>query len=69
MGAGSTFYLYLPASTETSAPEQDAKEAIKPAGKARILVMDDEQGVREVAGHMLKHMGYKEVCRARSGSH
>jgi CheY-like chemotaxis protein len=68
LGAGSTFYLYLPASTETVSPKQDKKEAMKPAGKARILVMDDESAVREVAGRMLKHIGYKDVEFAADGA-
>ncbi len=67
-GAGSTFYLYLPASMETATPKQVKKEASKPAGKARILVMDDEQGVREIAGRMLNHIGYKDVEFAADGA-
>ena len=62
-GSGSAFYLYLPA----SAPKQDKKEAIQAAGKARILVMDDEVGVRAIAGRMLKHIGYEDVEFAEDG--
>jgi PAS domain S-box-containing protein len=63
-GSGSTFYLYLPASH----PQMINKEAIKVAGKARILVMDDERAVREVAGRMLKHIGYADVEFAVDGA-
>ena len=64
VGSGSTFSLYLPA----SASKQDKKKAIKAPGKARILVMDDEQGVRQVAGRMLRHLGYQDVEFATDGS-
>jgi PAS domain S-box-containing protein len=68
LGTGSSFYLYLPASTETVTPEHAEKKAIKPAGKARILVMDDEKGVREIAGRLLKHIGYKDIEFAEDGA-
>jgi len=67
-GSGSTFYLYLPASTQTSIPGRQKKEHIKPAGKARILVMDDEKGVREVSGRMLSYIGYDDVEFASGGA-
>ena len=66
--AGSTFYLYLPASMETVTTMQAKKEAIIAAGKAKILVMDDEKAVREVAGRMLKHLGYEDVEFASDGA-
>jgi len=66
--SGSTFYLYLPASRAKSTPRQANKMEIKPAGKASILVMDDEQGVREVAGRMLRHVGYRDIEFAADGA-
>ena len=68
VGSGSTFYLYLPASLKTVTPEQAKKEQVKPAGKARILVMDDEEEIREIAGRMLKHIGYQDVEFAIDGA-
>jgi CheY-like chemotaxis protein len=68
LGSGSTFYLYLPASLETVTPKQAKTVASKPAGKARILVMDDEKGVRDIAGRMLNHIGYKDVEFAVDGA-
>ena len=68
-GSGSTFYLYLPASTQTAAPKPARKVASKAVvGKARILVMDDEQGVREIAGRMLTHLGYADIEFATDGA-
>jgi signal transduction histidine kinase len=68
LGAGSNFYLYLPASTEIASAKQDEKEPLKPVVKARILVMDDEKGVREIAGRMLRHIGYEDVEFAKDGT-
>ena len=68
VGCGSTFYLYLPASLETAASRQEKNEEIQPAGKVRILVMDDEDEVREVTGRMLKHIGFKDIEFAADGA-
>jgi len=65
LGAGTTFTLYLPASVDTKTLSAPARlEPVK--GKGRILVMDDEDLVRKVAGEILKHLGY-EVSLARNG--
>ncbi|MBI2486835.1 MAG: response regulator [Deltaproteobacteria bacterium] len=43
------------------------KREIVAEGVGRVLVMDDEESVREVAGEMLRHLGY-EVEYAGNGS-
>ena len=65
LGAGTTFSVYLPAAEE--AAFQDATgEREAPRGTGRILLMDDDDEVRAVAGRMLEHLGY-EVVPARDG--
>ncbi|OGG05154.1 MAG: hypothetical protein A3F83_01185 [Candidatus Glassbacteria bacterium RIFCSPLOWO2_12_FULL_58_11] len=58
LGAGTTFDIYLPASDE---PPQKREDAGRPgeAGQARVLVMDDETIVRNVAGKLLEHLGHR----------
>jgi CheY-like chemotaxis protein len=74
MGKGSTFYVYLPAAecratrSKEDKEEREEKEETHLGGKARILVMDDEAGVRDVAGRMLNHIGYEDVEFAADGA-
>ena len=66
-GQGTVFTIYLPRSKETGqedVPESSSHETLK--RQARILVIDDEEMVRNVAGEMLKHIGHKP-CTASSG--
>lgn len=63
--AGTTFRIYLPAFhgevvQETTPLEQNH------AGTGRVLIMDDDALLLEVAGEMLKSLGY-EVGTARDG--
>jgi PAS domain S-box-containing protein len=56
-GVGTTFQIYLPASEQPAAP-QPAEDTGLPVGEGKILVMDDEEMVREVLGRMLGLLGY-----------
>lgn len=58
VGAGTTFHVFLPASTAAPVRKDDGHEGPLD-GKGRILVMDDEAVVRESAAEMLSCLGYK----------
>ncbi|MBI1818964.1 MAG: response regulator [Nitrospirae bacterium] len=64
-GVGTTFYVYLPAIPGKHETEETTDEGIM-AGSGRILILDDEQMVREMAGALLQKLGY-EVEYASSG--
>ena len=57
-GSGTAFHLYLPASRRAA----QAASGTAPApqhGRGRILVMDDDEMVRQVLGQMLSALGYQ----------
>ncbi|MBI3804072.1 MAG: PAS domain S-box protein [Nitrospirae bacterium] len=56
VGKGSTFSIYLPASSKKM--EASATAEIPRRGKGKILVMDDDEAIRKVAGEMLGFLGY-----------
>ena len=64
-GVGTTVTFYLPATRERA--EENGPVVEPPAtGRLRILLMDDEELVREAAGRMLERMGH-DVTFARDG--
>lgn len=66
LGVGTTFYIYLPASQKEIVEKGDLEEQIV-LGQGKILVMDDEEFIRDVANAMLKYLGY-EVEFAKDGA-
>jgi signal transduction histidine kinase/ActR/RegA family two-component response regulator len=60
VGNGTTFHIYLPASENGPQAAGGARD-ITLAGSGRILVMDDEEIIREVAAEILGHLGYSAV--------
>ncbi len=66
VGVGTTVYTYLPAGHAESQALFDEEELPVP-GKGRILIMDDEDSVRDVAREILSALGYTVVL-ARDGA-
>jgi PAS domain S-box-containing protein len=66
MGVGSTFYIYLPASQKRVSPKRQVEEGIL-AGQGRVLVVDDDEVVREVACQMLASLGYEAEAVEEGG--
>jgi PAS domain S-box-containing protein len=66
--AGATFVFYLPAATAKVVHDPlHASEATAHFNEKRILVMDDESGIRELTSQLLETMGY-EVTAVPDGA-
>jgi PAS domain S-box-containing protein len=60
LGAGTTFHVYLPASPEPSlAKKEEDERQTSFSGKGKILIMDDEEMIREMLGKMLSMAGFE----------
>lgn len=57
LAAGTTFHVYLPVS-DRQVDILPVEEEQPLHGRGRVLVMDDEEIIRDVAGEMLREMGY-----------
>jgi CheY-like chemotaxis protein len=58
LGTGTIFQIYLPASDkEVTSVSNEEKAPV--SGRGRILVMDDEEMIRTLAGKILSHLGYQ----------
>jgi len=66
LGQGTSFSVYLPAS-DKPVEWQSPQEGSVTSGSGRVLVMDDEEMVRDVAAGMLRTAGY-DVMLASDGN-
>lgn len=58
-GQGTIFHVYLPAAVESATGEpQSHKRVARSSQPRRVLVMDDEMPLRELAAHVLSHQGH-----------
>ncbi|MBM3240707.1 PAS domain S-box protein [Candidatus Poribacteria bacterium] len=66
VGKGSTFKIYLPAGEKKVTEERTEREEKLPRGSESILLVDDEEHVRNVGRAMLESFGYR-VYLANNG--
>ncbi len=64
--SSTTFTIYLPASSSVERSNESPAAPAKPTIAAKILIMDDEEMVLDVASNMLMAIGH-EVMMARNG--
>ena len=60
-GDGATFHVWLPASAEEARGSRPAEREVK-SGQGLVLVMDDDDMVRQMAGNMLTFLGYEPIA-------
>jgi CheY-like chemotaxis protein len=66
VGTGTTFHIYLPAS-EKGSRGVPVSEGPVPKGTGRVLLMDDDESIRDLGREMLTSLGYA-VELARNGA-
>jgi hypothetical protein len=65
VGVGTMFYFFLPAAvTKSLSTVSTLVEPVK--GRGRVLIMDDEEMIREMAADLIRELGY-EVSLAKDG--
>jgi two-component system, cell cycle sensor histidine kinase and response regulator CckA len=68
VGSGTSFFIYLPR-CEPAVAESEAKPApaVERRGHERILLVEDENSVRQIAREILSRAGYR-VCESENGA-
>ncbi|MEJ5358068.1 MAG: ATP-binding protein [Desulfobacterales bacterium] len=67
VGRGTTFNFYLPASAQPAQREKPARGPVIRRGEGTVLLVDDEETILQIAGEMLRELGYTVIV-ARSGA-
>lgn len=63
-GKGTTFSIYLPALNKTSV-EKKLKTEIQPEGSGTVLIMDDDEILRETLKEILESLGYSVLVTTK----
>ncbi len=61
LGRGTTFRVYLPASSGAAEPRPPKRDEQIPKGTETILLAEDNEGLQEAAKEMLERLGYKVI--------
>ncbi len=64
VGVGTTFTVLLPATERASSPEKSSSEPTAAHGEETILLVEDEQALREVTRRILAGAGYRVIAAA-----
>jgi two-component system cell cycle sensor histidine kinase/response regulator CckA len=67
LGKGTTFRIYLPASSGAPEPREPKSDERTPKGTETVLLAEDNEGLREAAQEMLQRLGY-HVILASNGA-
>ena len=67
---GTTIHIYLPRTEDNKLVQNDKiiEKMKRPTGTETILIIDDEEGLREVAAFYLKNLGYKTLTAENSAA-
>jgi len=68
VGQGTTFKLLLPVSEAQVSDVEESESLGDWCGAGTILIVDDEESIREMAGMMLRRMGF-DTLTAENGEH
>lgn len=63
-GKGTTFKIYLPIAEEFANAEANIRESEIPQGQGTILLVEDEESVRNLASEILQTTGYRVLTAA-----
>jgi two-component system, cell cycle sensor histidine kinase and response regulator CckA len=66
VGHGTTFRIYLPRTEEaaTAGSSMGGRAAVAAGGSETVLVVEDEEGVRELVREILQQAGYRVLAAA-----
>jgi two-component system cell cycle sensor histidine kinase/response regulator CckA len=63
-GKGTTFKVLLPATSLPLSRRESSEDSVEPQGSGRILIVDDEAGVRRLLKAILERRGYSVITAA-----